>query len=65
MADYIPISNCLHMKKLIGVIAILFALIACIIYRHLAGRQTRTRPETVSTRVPLRDQLVIFTLLMQ
>ncbi|HXD77978.1 MAG TPA: hypothetical protein VN616_09220 [Puia sp.] len=53
------------MKKLIGVIAILFALIACIIYRHLAGRQTRTRPETVSTRVPLRDQLVIFTLLMQ
>jgi hypothetical protein len=52
------------MKKLIGVVAILFTLLICIIYRHVKGQQAKARPEAAYRPTPLRDGWVIFTLLM-
>jgi hypothetical protein len=57
--------NCLFMKKLIGVIAILFTLLVCIIYRHLTSGQAEAKPEAACKLEPLRHGLLFTALLMQ
>jgi hypothetical protein len=53
------------MKKLIGVIAILFTLLLCVIYRHLANHQAKAKREAAYRPVPLRDGLFFIALLSQ
>ncbi|HET6254506.1 MAG TPA: hypothetical protein VFE32_10550 [Puia sp.] len=53
------------MKKLIGVIAILFTLLVCIIYRHLTSGQAEAKPEAACKLEPLRHGLLFTALLMQ
>jgi len=53
------------MKKLIGVFAILFTLLVCIIYRHLTSNQARAKPEAAYRAEPLREGLTFIALLSQ
>jgi hypothetical protein len=43
------------MKKLIGLFAILFTLLVCVIYRHLTSTQANAKPEAAYRPDPLRD----------
>ena len=61
---YIP-SNCLFMKKLIGVIVILITLLICVIYRSLKTQQVKARSEVTRQPDPLRDQLILSFLLIR
>lgn len=61
---YIP-PNCLFMKKLIGVIVILFTLLLCVIYRNLKNQQVKARSEETRQPDPLRDQLILSFLLLK
>jgi hypothetical protein len=53
------------MKKLIGLFAILFALLVCVIYRHLTSSQTKAKPEAACRLQPLREGLIFMALLSQ
>jgi hypothetical protein len=55
------------MKKLIGVTAILFTLLICVIYRHLTSQQVKAsaKPETARRFEPLQHGLFVTALLMQ
>jgi hypothetical protein len=53
------------MKKLIGLFAILFTLLVCVIYRHLTSIQAKAKPEAAYRLEPLRDGLFFIALLSQ
>ena len=53
------------MKKVIGVIAILFTLLLCAIYRQLTKTHVKARSETAYVPVALQDGLFLSALLMQ
>ncbi|HUB61866.1 MAG TPA: hypothetical protein VL978_14230 [Puia sp.] len=52
------------MKKLIGVIAILFTLLICVIYRHLTKQEAKARSEAPCPPDPLRSGLFFTALLL-
>ena len=53
------------MKKVIGVIAILFTLLLCAIYRQLTSHNAKARPEKVCTPKALQDGLLLTALMME
>ena len=60
---YVP-SNCLFMKKFIGVIVILFTLLLCVIYRNLKNQQVKAGSEEMRRPDPFRDKLILSFLLV-
>jgi hypothetical protein len=53
------------MKKLIGVIAILLALLLSVIYRQLTHHNAKAKPETAHVPRVLQDGMFLTALLMQ
>jgi hypothetical protein len=59
------ISNCVFMKKLIGVFVILFTLLVCVIYRRVTSQPGKAKPETARRPEPLQHGLFVTALLLQ